>query len=110
MRSVVYIDDELMLCRAIKMVFTSAEIPIETFMDPAEALRFLADHEVAVVICDYRMPGMSGLDVLARLPRSVPYYLITGELELAAPEGVIAVLEKPFPLQRLVEIARKHLD
>lgn len=110
MKPVVYIDDEPMLCRAIKMVFATAAIPVETFSDPAEALRFLADHEVALVICDYRMPGMSGLDVLEKLPRPVPYYLVTGELEIPAPDGVIEVLEKPFPLQRLVEIARKYLD
>lgn len=110
MKPVVYIDDEPMLCRAIKMVFATAAIPVETFSDPAEALRFLADHEVAVVICDYRMPGLSGLDVLEKLPRPVPYYLVTGELEIPAPDGVVEVLEKPFPLQRLVEIARKHLD
>ena len=110
MKPVVYIDDEPMLCRAIRMVFATAEIPVETFSDPSEALRFLAEHEVAVVICDYRMPGLSGLDVLEKLPHRVPYYLVTGELEIATPEGVIEVLEKPFPLQRLVEIARKYLD
>jgi len=108
MKPVVFIDDEEMLCRAVRMVLSAAGIPIETFVDPALALTYLDEHEVTAVICDYRMPLLSGLDVLARLPRPVPFYLVSGELEIGHPDGVLAVFEKPFQMQRLVEVARQH--
>jgi CheY-like chemotaxis protein len=64
---------------------------------------------VAVVISDVRMPGISGLDVLAAIRRrdaAVPVVLITafgsGDVRTEARRlGATAVLDKPFTLDKL---------
>ena len=40
--------------------------------DAREALDVLAQHRVAVVLADYQLPGMTGLDLLAVAARSLP--------------------------------------
>jgi FixJ family two-component response regulator len=76
---------------------------------------FLADdrcHQAKCLIIDQHMPGLSGLDVVAELRRqrvSLPTILITGRLDGAIAEradrlGVLATLEKPFPVAQLVEL------
>lgn len=109
MSCVVYIDDEPLLCKAMRSLLSGATVDVVTFVDPHEALVYLAEHPVDLVICDYRMPGLSGLDVLAQLPRPIPFYLVSGELEAPQPEGVLGVLDKPFPIAKLLEIVRRHL-
>jgi CheY-like chemotaxis protein len=106
---VVYIDDEPLLCKAIHKLLTASDIPVTTFVDPTEALAYLAANPVDVVICDYRMPSLSGLDVLARLPRPIPFYLVSGELEVVQPRGALGVLDKPFSLPRLLDIVLQHV-
>lgn len=109
---VVYIDDEPMLCRAFRAVMSSAEIPVETFTDPLEALEYIGSHEVAVVFCDYRMPQLSGLQVLARVPEHVAFVLVSGDLDVATSAGqngrVDRVLSKPYRPDDLLSVARLY--
>jgi CheY-like chemotaxis protein len=68
---------------------------------------------IDLIISDVRMPGLSGLDVLAAIRRAdwaVPVILITafGEriVHLEAKRlGAVAVLDKPFALDRLRAVA-----
>lgn len=107
---VVYIDDEVALCRVFEMVLGARGVPIVAFTDPAAAVAYLNAHDVMVVFCDLRMPTMSGLDVLARLTRPVPFYLISGDLTASSTTapGVTGTLAKPFPAERLIEIVDRH--
>lgn len=84
--------------------------------DGRELLSRLQDDEAAttrpnLVISDVRMPGLSGMQVLATLRASdfaTPVILITGfgDEELhseAAEHGATAVFDKPFDVDRLRE-------
>lgn len=107
---VVYIDDEAALCRVFEMVLSARGIPIMTFTDAAAAVAYLNTHEAIVVFCDLRMPTMSGLDVLARLSRPVPFFLISGDLSPSGKTpavGVTGTLAKPFPAEELIEIVER---
>jgi len=83
--------------------------------------RFLADRrrdETRCLIIDQHMPGVEGLDAIAALHREAcfpPTILITGRLDAAISSradrlGVQAVIEKPFPVTRLVTLIRGLLD
>ncbi|HKM71319.1 MAG TPA: response regulator [Stellaceae bacterium] len=82
--------------------------------------RLLADwrHRTAgCLIIDQHMPGMTGLDVVARLQREGirrPTILISGRLDTkttarATGLGVTRVVEKPFEADRLVDLIRTAL-
>jgi two-component system response regulator FixJ len=81
---------------------------------------FLADDRrraTGCLVIDQHMPGMNGLDVVARLQKQrarMPTILISGRLdtktrERAASLGVANVLEKPFAAGHLVDLIRTAL-
>ncbi|HEU5014848.1 MAG TPA: response regulator [Roseiflexaceae bacterium] len=90
---------------------------IVTVNSGAEALAQIALRPVPLVITDYNMPGMNGLQLTASVKESSPdtrVVLITAyatpELEKRAREQrVDYYLPKPFPLDRLEQIVRDVL-
>jgi two-component system C4-dicarboxylate transport response regulator DctD len=113
---IVYIDDEPALCRATRMVLELAEppVPIETFTDPLAAIDYINANDVLAVICDYRMPKISGLQVLDKIRRDVPFYVVSGDLDIAQwTDGnprITGTLPKPYKadlLLRIVEALRQ---
>lgn len=110
---VVYVDDERSLCRVFEMILGARGVPIVTFTDATEAVAYLTANAVAIVFCDYRMPKLSGLDVLAQMGQSVPFYLVSGDLDAAGcanVAGVTGVLAKPFRAEALIALVAEHLD
>ena len=103
---IVFVDDEPLLCRALTLTLKQLGRAVLTFTDPREAVAHLATSErPAVVICDYRMPGLTGLEVLALLPTGIPFILISGDLavgESAQLARVTAFISKPFKPETLL--------
>ena len=75
------------------------------------------DRSAACVISDFRLPGTSGLELLALLRQqgvSLPFILITahdapGLCEKALSGGAAAYLAKPFRGTRLIEAVRSAI-
>jgi two-component system C4-dicarboxylate transport response regulator DctD len=107
---VVYIDDEASICRVVRARLEAAGLSVETFTDPEGAIAWLQGHDAHCVLCDYRMPGISGVEVVERLGGHIPFYLVTGDLtperELAGHPGVRGVIQKPFSFEALVALLR----
>jgi DNA-binding NtrC family response regulator len=82
--------------------------------DAAEALGVLGQYPVTVVVADYHLPGVAGLDLLAAIRGTAPSTSLilysggmTDELAEEAREfGVRAVLEKPVSAERLIAAIR----
>ncbi len=78
--------------------------------EAGQALEVLARRRIDVVIADYHLPGVAGLDLLAAIRTTAPgtaLILYSGGMteELAAEArdfGVAAVLEKPVSAERLI--------
>jgi len=84
--------------------------------DGREALKFIdeADDFVDLIICDWNMPGMSGVELLRQV-RSVnedmPFLIVTGRDDIesvveAKSSGVTGYIRKPFTLPQLEEKIR----
>lgn len=104
--SVLYIDDEPLLCTAFERILAAHEIRAVAFTDPELALTFAGSHDICAVVCDYRMPSLSGLDVLAQLDRDLPFFLVSGDIETAHRvrdnSRITGVLAKPFTPEMLI--------
>ncbi|WP_337057031.1 sigma-54-dependent transcriptional regulator [Pseudomonas sp. USHLN015] len=83
-----------------------------------EALERVSADFAGIVISDIRLPGIDGLELLARLKardRSLPVVLITGHGDIsmavgAMRDGAYDFMEKPFSPERLVDVARRALE
>ncbi|WAB95575.1 sigma-54 dependent transcriptional regulator [Pseudomonas citronellolis] len=83
-----------------------------------EALRRVGADFPGIVVSDIRLPGMDGLQLLARLREKdaqLPVVLITGHGDIAMAvqamrDGAYDFMEKPFAPERLVDVARRALE
>ena len=62
---VLCIDDESRILRALKALFR--DMDVHTTTDPKEAIRWAAEHDIDVIVCDQRMPKMQGIEVLREI-------------------------------------------
>jgi two-component system NtrC family sensor kinase len=86
------VDDDEHVRRALKRVLRRAKCRILDAPDAAAALAVLDAEPVQVVVSDYRMPGMSGVEFLRivkeRWP-SIQRVLLTGQADTAAIEEAV---------------------
>ncbi|KRB79541.1 EAL domain-containing protein [Noviherbaspirillum sp. Root189] len=71
-RSLLFIDDELNVVAAIKRLMRNKDYTLYVATCAAEAFEILATTEVGVVLCDQRMPDMSGTEFLSRVKHMYP--------------------------------------
>ncbi|MBW2234135.1 MAG: response regulator [Deltaproteobacteria bacterium] len=111
-----FVDDEARILSALQRSLRREGYRILTAQTPAAALHLIDEEPVDVIVSDQKMPGMSGLALLAEVVRrrpSVRRLLITGWPEEIPPEqvealGIRAVLPKPWDERELKAILRKE--
>ena len=75
MKNILIVDDSRIMRNIVKNTFTSLNIPCE-FIEAAngnEALLRLSENEIALVLLDWNMPQLSGIDFLKKI-RAMPQY------------------------------------
>jgi DNA-binding NtrC family response regulator len=106
---VVIIDDEPMTLKRIRRLLEKEGCRIAAFSSPRRALKHLEHAACDLVISDIQMPGMNGLDLMARVRGRSPeveFILITGFASFdgaveATKEGAFYYLAKPFTPDQL---------
>ena len=114
---VLVVEDSRTVRAALVEALTGAGFEAVAVSDATEALDALAHRRFNLVLADYQLPGMNGLNLLAALrgtDADFPLILYSGSMtpELATQArdfGVAAVLEKPISLDRLVSEVRAAL-
>lgn len=66
-RTVLFIDDELNVLKSVERLFRREDLELFTTADPQEAIRYVTEHETAVIVSDQRMPEMTGTHLLEKL-------------------------------------------
>jgi diguanylate cyclase (GGDEF)-like protein len=122
MNTLLLVDDEPGILAALRRVLRRENYRILTATSGEEALALLAGNEVGVILCDQRMTGMSGTELLARArtmhPAAVRMVLsgYTGldSLTEAINRGeIFKFLTKPWEDTELIEAVRdafRHFD
>ncbi len=113
---ILIVEDEEKLRRVLELQLRSADFDVDKTGTAEEALR-LADR-ADLVLTDLRLPGMSGLELLAAIRRQntrTPIIVMTafGTVETAVEAmkaGAVDFLLKPFSLDHLMTVIRKGLD
>ncbi len=108
---VVYIvDDDRAIRDSTIIMLTTAGYTVKAFASAEEFLREWVPEEVACLILDVRMPGLSGLGLQDRLNEtqaSVPIIFVSGHGDVpvsvrAIKGGALDFLEKPFSREKLL--------
>jgi FixJ family two-component response regulator len=115
---VAVVDDDDLVRDALRRLLKASGLGAVAFVSAEEFLNSGQLREVACLIVDVRMPGMSGLELQARLKAErcrIPIIFITahGDAKMrvqAMREGAVEFLTKPFDNAVLLEIVRAALD
>ncbi len=86
------VDDEENILRSLRRVLRRGDWIIETAGDGEAALKIFERFHPAVVISDFRMPGMNGVEFLARVKELDPHtqrIMLTGQADQQAIEEAI---------------------
>jgi FixJ family two-component response regulator len=115
---VAIVDDDELMRGALQGLLKEARLPARAFASGEEFLRSAAQHLSSCLIADIRMPGMSGLDLQARLNAEqipIPIIFITAHGDervrmQALRAGAADFLAKPFDDEVLLSSVRAALN
>jgi OmpR-family two-component system manganese-sensing response regulator len=109
MAKVLIVEDDLALQRMISDWLTLEHYNLETAADGKDAIEMLKFYQYDVVILDWQLPGMSGIEVIREYRSAggkAPVLMLTGKSAIPDKEegfdsGVDDYLTKPFHMKEL---------
>src|SRR4029450_4034807 len=109
-RRVLVVDDESAIREVLATFLEQYEFAVHTVPDGASALALLQTEPVDVILVDWQMPGVSGLEmalVVHKTTPHIPLALMTGAPMAIQPAplrqaGISRVFAKPLDLKALV--------
>lgn len=112
------IDDEPIVCRETKRALLKEHYEVETFSDSESALQRFEQTNFDLILCDLRLPGLSGLDLLKSVRRHHPdceviiitaYSSVDTAIE-AIRAGAYHYVTKPIKMAELKLLVKRVLD
>lgn len=118
LNAVIVVDDEASIRTAVEQWLSLSGFDVQLFSRAEECLAHLPRDFAGVILSDVRMPGLSGLELLAEVQRrdaDLPVILLTGHGDVpmaveAMRDGAYDFLEKPFSPDALLNSLRRALD
>ena len=119
-RNVLIVDDQrdiLRLLRSTLETLKNPEVKISESPSGEEALLASSRHKIDLLISDYKLPGMSGIELMHKVRARHPeakVILISGVTERKVREemlnaGALAVFDKPIPLADFLDVVERCL-
>jgi two-component system nitrogen regulation response regulator GlnG len=115
---ILIVDDEESVRWVLKKALEKEGLEAVLAKDAVEAFSRLQDGNIAAVLMDIRMPGMSGLDALEKIRnegRNIPVIIMTAQSTMqnaieAMRRGAYDYITKPFDLDEVSILVKKALD
>ena len=102
MKRILVVDDNLMMRKLIRNIFSNEEYEIEEAENGVEGLEIVRKHEIDLVVTDIIMPVMEGLELIMHLKRDFPNIRIIAisggkpyYLYMAKKLGIEGIFTKP---------------
>lgn len=116
--NIIVIDDDYGMRLSCKKILVKEGFRVETFEDGAQGLEGVARLKPGLVVVDLKMPGISGMEVIARVHEIDPLIVIvviTGYATIdtaveAMKSGAYDFLPKPFSPDELRLIVKRGLE
>ena len=115
---VIFVEDDADVRLGSMQALELAGFEVDGFSTVEEAHPRIVAGIAAVVLCDVKLPGMSGTEWLSRvrsIDADLPVILVTGHGDIAMAvqamrEGAYDFIEKPFPSEHLATVVRRAAD
>jgi two-component system, NtrC family, nitrogen regulation response regulator GlnG len=126
MKPIWIVDDDQSIRFVLEKALAREDLPTRSFTNPRDVLAALKeatdgegdDAPPQVLVSDIRMPGGSGLDLIAKIKElapNLPIIIMTAFSDLdsavsAFQRGAFEYLPKPFDISKAVELIRRAVD
>ncbi|MCI0490079.1 MAG: sigma-54 dependent transcriptional regulator [Blastocatellia bacterium] len=117
-QKILIVEDEAPMCELLMTFFSEKGYKVDAVQNGEEAIRQLEERDCALVITDIKLPGLSGLELLARIQLDWPdvaviimtaFSSISSAVE-AMKLGAEDYIGKPFQLDELAITVEKALE
>ena len=118
MKPIWIVDDDQSIRFVLEKALAREGLAVRSFTNPRDVLTALEDDVPQVLVSDIRMPGGSGIELLAKVKQKHPelqVIIMTAYSDLdsavsAFQGGAFEYLPKPFDVPKAVELIRRALD
>jgi DNA-binding NtrC family response regulator len=118
MANILIVEDEAKLKRLLELNLGDGGFTTHSAGDAEEGLKILGRESIDLILTDFKLPGMNGLEFLKAIRRvkaEVPVILMTayGSVEAAVEamrSGASNYVLKPFSLEEIKRVVRKELE
>lgn len=116
--NILIIDDEQKMCSILKKVLDSEGYNVKTATDGFEALKILENCKFHIILCDLKMPNITGIEVLEKAKKIQPdvdFIIMTAysTVETAVEsmkKGAFDYLIKPFSMDELKILIKRIVE
>ena len=114
-QSMLIIDDDTAVLASCQRIFTEEGFQVTTTTNPAEGIELATNNQYTVVLCDWHMPELDGMDVVTKLETDasesaivmISGYPSVGRATEAMQRGVMDYLAKPFTPEEITQAVQK---
>ena len=118
MSRILVIDDERSIRNTLKDILEYEKYEVDLAEDGIKALDKVKIAQFDIILCDIKMPGMDGIEVLEKLTEltpDTPVVMISGHGNIdtaveSIKKGAFDYIEKPLDLNRLLITIRNAMD
>jgi len=118
MSKILVIDDERSIRNTLKDILGYEQYQVDLAEDGNQGLELIRKNEYDIVLCDIKMPGMDGIEVLEKIQdesADIPVVMISGHGNIdtaveSIKKGAYDFIEKPLDLNRLLITIRNAMD
>jgi len=115
MQEILVVDDDRDCLATVKLLLEQEGMAVQCASSGEEGLLLLKDKAFQLMITDFNMPGLNGLELARKslgIAPHMPIILSTGNISpelphLAARAGIAAVIGKPFYSEELLKTIRE---
>jgi DNA-binding NtrC family response regulator len=118
MSKILIIDDERSIRNTLKDILEYEKYQVDLAEEGTAGLELVKKNEYDIVLCDIKMPGMDGIEVLEKIQEEgidTPVVMISGHGNIdtaveSIKKGAYDFIEKPLDLNRLLITIRNAMD
>ncbi len=116
-KSILIVEDEIDLLEIFEENLVSEGCLVQKAKNGKEAIKLAEENKFDFILSDIRMPELDGTDFLKYLTtnfKSIPKFIfLSGQSNFTDDElrsmGASDILHKPFNLNQLIEVIKKHV-